>query len=503
MHLSSQLDCDLVAVENADELTLLIEITAPTPATTAVRPAATLQVVLDRSGSMDGERLVGAKKALISLIDRLEPTDNLGVVTFDDSVQVVLPAGPLLHKEDAKHAIATIFSGGSTDLSAGYLRGLQEARRVATEAGSTLLLISDGHANAGLTDPAQLGKIADEAAQHRVTTSTLGFGLGYDESLLGALARGGRGNEMFAENADTATALIGGEVEGLLTQVAQAASLRIRTSAAVAGITLLNDLPCVGLDDGIMIELGSLYAGETRRLVLKLSIPAIAALGLAEVAQLELTHVSLPDVVQHTATMPIHVNVVPGDEAAGRLRDPKVVSEALFQNTQRQKKEAGRLLAEGRAHEASQYLQASASSLRMAASSLPDAWAGELVGEADVMGALAEEASFDMSRASKSASYDSARKSRQRGRRTTGGRVLLRWATGHEGVAESCVELEEWELTRLVRVAPAAAALRPDLDSVVPEAVAQEIAYQLGEGHPHFSFFVTAGFHGSLTVERA
>ena len=57
-----------------------------------------MQVVLDRSGSMDGERLDAAKQALGALVDRLDPTDRFGVVAFDDEVQVVVPAGALHDK---------------------------------------------------------------------------------------------------------------------------------------------------------------------------------------------------------------------------------------------------------------------------------------------------------------------------------------------------------------------------------------------------------------------
>src|SRR6185312_6622514 len=109
---------------------------------------------------------------------------------------------------------------GGTDLSGGYLRALQETRRVADAAGATVLIVSDGHANRGVTDPNKLAAVAAEAYAHRVTTSTLGFGLGYDERIMSAIAKGGSGNEHFAEEADTAVALIGGEVEGLLTQTA-------------------------------------------------------------------------------------------------------------------------------------------------------------------------------------------------------------------------------------------------------------------------------------------
>jgi Ca-activated chloride channel family protein len=87
-------------------------------------------VVLDRSGSMAGGRLEAAQTALLQLVDRLDPADSFGVVAFDDQVQIVVPAGPLTDKPAVKHAIAALQPGGSTDLSAGYFRGLQEAQRV-------------------------------------------------------------------------------------------------------------------------------------------------------------------------------------------------------------------------------------------------------------------------------------------------------------------------------------------------------------------------------------
>jgi Ca-activated chloride channel family protein len=498
MHLSALLDCDLVAVEQTDELTLLVELTAPSPTTTSARQPATLQVVLDRSGSMAGDRLEGAKSALISLVDRLNPTDNLGVLAFDDETQIVVPAGPLANKAAVKHAIAAVYAGGCTDLSSGYLRGLQEAQRAAGPTGATLLLVSDGHANAGVTDPDQLGQVATRARTKNVTTSTLGFGLGYDEQLLGALARGGAGNELFAEEADTAVALIAGEVDGLLTQVAQAASLRLTWTDHVAGISVLNDLPVVGLSDGAMLELGYFYARETRRLLVKLSVPGIPGLGLTQVATLEFTHVSLPDLVQHSTTVPVMVNVVPGDQAAGRIPDPKVRSEELFQVTQKAKRESSKLLSQGRGDEASAMLFEAGQSLRVGSAALPAMYADELVGEASVIEALAEESRIDAARAAKATSYDATMKSRNRGRQTRGARIVLRCA---DGCGE--LKLEEWELQQLLRLLPIGlhCALRPST-TVRNERTARDIADILAGGHPAELFFTSAA-SGGFIVERA
>lgn len=70
---------------------------------------------------MDGAPLEGAE-ALVALVRRLEPTDNFGLVTFDDSAQVVVPAGPLTDKDNVIRLIESVRSGGSTDLSAGWAR---------------------------------------------------------------------------------------------------------------------------------------------------------------------------------------------------------------------------------------------------------------------------------------------------------------------------------------------------------------------------------------------
>src|SRR3954470_21368748 len=112
------------------------------------------------------DRLEGAKRALLALVDWLDPTDNFGLVAFDEHALVVVPAGPLTDKDALRRAIAELYVGSMTDLSSGYLRGLQEPRRVCGDAGASLLLISDGHANQGVTDHDQLRDIARRGHGH-------------------------------------------------------------------------------------------------------------------------------------------------------------------------------------------------------------------------------------------------------------------------------------------------------------------------------------------------
>ena len=308
MNLNALLDVDVVSVEAEDQVSLLLELVAPERDAGSQRPPGTLQVVLDRSGSMGDGRLEAAKEALEALIARLDPADNFGLVVFDDQVQVAVPAGPLTDKDRVRALIRGIWPGGMTNLSGGYLRGIQEARRVAgangNGGGSTLLLLSDGHANQGVTDHGELNTIAATAQGRDVSTSTIGVGLGYDEELMSTVALGGGGNTHFAEQGDEAGAAIAAEADDLLEQVVQAASLVIRPTGDVSGVRLYNDLPATAIEDGIMVELGDFYSGEQRRLLLEIDVPAMPELGLAQVCELELGYVDVATLATETVTIP-------------------------------------------------------------------------------------------------------------------------------------------------------------------------------------------------------
>jgi Ca-activated chloride channel family protein len=413
MQVSAHLDVDLVAVEQPDEVTLLLELEAPAaepdPAAPP-RPPATVQVVLDRSGSMAGERLEAALGALCALVGRLAPDDRLGVVAFDDEARVIVPCGPVADRDAVRALVRGVVPGGTTNLSAGLLRGLQEARRAAGPAGATLLLVSDGHANAGVVDADALEHVATTAHGRGIAVATIGVGLGYDARLLSALARGGGGEHAFAEDGDAAAGALAGQVEGLLSRTVQAASLTVRPAAAVETVHVHNDLPAHPVPGGVAVELGDLWAGERRRVLLTLGVPAVPALGLALVAELELRAVALLALAEQVVTLPVHVNVVPGDQAAGRVPDPTVVTELLFQRAQDAKRRAADRLDAGDAPGA----------LACYADARADLAAGpaspELRAEGDLLDRLAGRAATDGAWAARASRSDHARKSRKRGR---------------------------------------------------------------------------------------
>ncbi|NDE54849.1 MAG: VWA domain-containing protein, partial [Actinobacteria bacterium] len=299
-----------------------------------------------------------------------------GLVAFDDAALVVVPMRQVQdhHIPSLRQAIRQLNTGGSTDISAGYLMGLRELTRVTTVGASTLLLISDGHANSGEQDPKILESIATKHATQRVTTSTIGLGNGYDEIILEALATGGGGAHRFASTIDEAVGAIAAEVSDLLDKSAVNAVLRVKP---VQGLTqppqiqVIQRLPFWKDGEDYVVQLGDLYAGENRRFIIGLEVPGIAALGLAKVADIVVEYLNLAEMTEISVTMPVQVNVVPVDIAAGRIPDPIVRAERLIVEAQSEKVIATDEIRSGKSAIASKRLRGTAERLRREASNIP------------------------------------------------------------------------------------------------------------------------------------
>ena len=424
MNVKALLDVDMVALEATDKVTLMLDLTAPANPKHQSRPGQAVQVVLDRSGSMQGAPLDAAKGSLLKLIERLAPQDSFGLVAFDDNALVIAPTRTMAdhHMPSLRKAIREMQTGGSTDISAGYLMGLRELTRVQAVGGSTLLLISDGHANAGEKDPKFFNEVATKSATQKVTTSTIGLGTGYDESILEALSQGGGGAHRFAGSIDEAVGAIAAEVDDLLDKTIVNAVLRLTPTAAMTtapAIEILQRLPYWKDGETYVLQLGDLFSGENRRFVIDIEVPGIAALGLCKLADLTIEYLNLADRQEISVTLPVNVNVVPGDVAAGRVADPVVRAERLILDAQSSKAAATEELLSGNIKEAASRLKGTAANLRRQASLIPvtderSAESLELIKvEADEIDALAKTAEEnDVIYASKRMTESYSRKTR-------------------------------------------------------------------------------------------
>jgi Ca-activated chloride channel family protein len=233
------------------------------------RPALSLVVVLDRSGSMHGEPLENAKRAATALVDRLTTDDAFALVTFSDSDQLILnmDRATAAHKREAADAIDKIYDDGGTCTSCGINRGAAELERSPIQGGvQRMVLISDGQANEGVWDRDELVGLARATAAHGVSITTVGVGLDFDEQTMIRLGEVGRGNYYFVQDTANLGAMFATELSDLGAMVATDVHLVIEPHAAE--VVWAYGYPMTQVGTKIEIPVADLRAGETRKVVL-------------------------------------------------------------------------------------------------------------------------------------------------------------------------------------------------------------------------------------------
>ena len=151
---------------------------------------------------MGGEKIVLARQAVAHALQLVKPADRFSVVAFDDVVDVVVGSTPgsAEAKRLALERLAQIDARGSTNLVGGWEAGCKEAAAHRSgDAVGRCLLVTDGQANVGESDPEQLGRLAAAMRQRGVATSTFGIGADFDERTLQRMAEGGQGHFYFLE----------------------------------------------------------------------------------------------------------------------------------------------------------------------------------------------------------------------------------------------------------------------------------------------------------------
>ena len=189
MNLNIQTDRRLIRATYKSTRYVLLSFTAPEPRHATARTPVNIALVIDRSGSMGGQKIELARTAVVQALQMLRPTDRFSVISYDHEVEVVVPS-TLATSEAVRNAIAQIQgleARGTTDLGGGWLKGCEQiARHLEREQVGSLSSAEDGLANQGITDRDELARHAEVLRQRNVTTSTFGIGADFDERLLEA-----------------------------------------------------------------------------------------------------------------------------------------------------------------------------------------------------------------------------------------------------------------------------------------------------------------------------
>jgi len=237
-----------------------------------------LALVIDRSGSMHGEPLHAARKAAAGVVEMLDKDDVLTVVCFNNEVSTIINSVAMdeAGKAQAQRAIQRIRSRGTTDLEAGWLRGAEHLAENMENAGSFrnhIVLLSDGMANRGETDPEVLGKYAGGLQARGILSTTVGIGDDYSPEILQAIAENGGGRMHDAEHPAEIVEVVTAE----LGELSQIIADNLRLDFQVPENTQCRLLSSRSLsrehDNGYSCLLGSLVARGSRQVVVQVTLP--------------------------------------------------------------------------------------------------------------------------------------------------------------------------------------------------------------------------------------
>ncbi|GHO44477.1 vWA domain-containing protein [Ktedonospora formicarum] len=293
--LTSQVGKEYMPVTGGSQLAYVLFETQPSDVMAQVRMPLNFSLVIDHSGSMKGAKLRNVKEAVKLVIDRLEPTDYISVIIFDDTAQVIIPSMPANDPVGMKAAIDRIQDAGGTTMSLGMIQSLGELRRWnIPNAVSRMILLTDG-VTYGDTDRCR--QLARDAAAAGISIYPLGIGADWDENLLDDVGQlsGGMPAE-FIRSPNDAMNIFEQQVQSAVAVAVRNAVLTLNLPAgvsprkAVKVLPLIRDIDASALSDRrVVVPLGDLERDTPQAVLVELMLDPRPA-GLFRIAQAELSY---------------------------------------------------------------------------------------------------------------------------------------------------------------------------------------------------------------------
>ncbi|MEK9136008.1 MAG: VWA domain-containing protein, partial [Bacteroidota bacterium] len=177
-------------------------------------------------------------------------------------------------KASLRRLVEGIYPRGSTNLGGGMIEGFRQAERnLKKEYVNRVILLSDGLANQGITDPDELNRIARRHRTKSISLTTMGVGLEYNEHLMVGLSEAGGGNYYFIESPHSLASIMSRELNTLSSVVAQNASIELTLGKGVRVNDVIGCEHHADVSSKYIIPVGDLYANERREFTVELFIP--------------------------------------------------------------------------------------------------------------------------------------------------------------------------------------------------------------------------------------
>lgn len=280
--------CEQLPVLSEEQMFYLLVEIRPAGGAGVQRLPLNLCLVIDRSTSMQGDRLDYVKAATHQIIDDLEDQDILGIVAFSDRAEVLMPSRLLDDRPRAHARVSSIWASGGTEILHGLKMGLEQLRRFhRDDVVSHLILLTDGRTYG---DEDECIVEARRAGLERIGISALGIGEDWNDAFLDDLAHQAGGISSYISYPQQVHSVLREQVRGLGALYARDMRLTLRFSESAWLEAAFRTAPYIEriLPKEGGLDLGVLQVGMPVRVLLEVIVAGMPA-GRHRLLQLELT----------------------------------------------------------------------------------------------------------------------------------------------------------------------------------------------------------------------
>lgn len=362
-----ELDRAVLPADTVNRAVIKVTLDVPALVSPAQRPPVNVALVLDRSGSMSGQKIVRARQAAIEALNRLDGRDTVSVIAFNHQIETLVAARRADDTDGIASSINRIQAAGNTAIFGAVSQAAAELRRPLEEARiHRVILMSDGQANVGPSSPEDFGRLGASLMKEGFAVSTVGLGTDYNEDLMTRLSQNSDGNSYFVASSADLPAIFAAELGQVLNVAVRDVTIEI---ACPAGVRPLRVIGRDGRLDGrtVTLKLNQLYGGQKKFGLIEVELEPAPARATRPVAAATVTFESALDQTRGKASASASASFSPDRKEVERNVNREVLQDYALNEAALARDRAIELADKGRQEEAARELAKQGESMRQMA----------------------------------------------------------------------------------------------------------------------------------------